>query len=128
MPSECVLVANLLSWPVPTECMACAQGRSESDTTRQLWGLKRRLEEPLVDDTAADMKRPSLPEDLFKDFEKNIPSDRFVAPSTSEQPSEDRSLADGVGPPPDVTQPSTENVPSPDSLFKSLAGPKRRSG
>ncbi len=128
LPAECVLLANLLSWDIPDECLTCAEAKPEADPARQLWDLKLRQEEPLVDDTAADRKHPSLPEDLFKDFEKNITSDRFVAPSTAEEPAEERSLADGVGLPPNVAQPGTDNVPSPDSLFKSLAGPKRRSG
>jgi hypothetical protein len=108
--------------------VTCAEAKPNGATSRQLWELNSRLEEPLVDDTAADRMHPSLPEDLFKDFEKNITSDRTLTPSTDEEPAEERNLANGVGPPPNVAQPSTDNVPSPDSLFKSLAGPKRRSG
>ena len=87
-----------------------------------------RLEEPFIDDTASDERRPSLPEDLFKDLDKRVNSDRLLAPTAGDEPAEKRAQSEGVGPPPNVAQPSTDNVPSPDSLFKSLAGPKRRSG
>jgi len=128
LPAQCVFLARLLSWADPTQCATCAADKPASNRSRQLWELNARLQEPLIDDTAAGRSVPSLPEDLFKDFDKLTNSDRFVAAKSSEEPVEANSLADGVGPPPNMAQPSTDSVPSPDALFKSLAGPKRRSG
>ena len=128
LPAQCVFLARLLCWSDPTHCANCARDKRPRNRSRQLWELNTRLQQPMIDDTASDKNVPSLPEDLFKDFDKITNSDRFIAPQSSDSPAEPSSLADGVGPPPNRAQPGTDSVPSPDALFKSLAGPKRRSG
>ena len=128
LPAECVLLANLLSWQGPYKCEGCSTETAPTNTSRQLWELNARLLEPCIDDTAADEGGPALPEDLFKDLDKAPLAEPATPPAGShgaDSVNEVRSTTDGVGLPP--TQPSSENVPSPDDLFKSLASPSRRS-
>jgi len=129
LPADCVFLASLLSWSGPYQCEDCSTDAPPADLSRQLWELNARLRAPIEDDTAADDRGPSLPEDLFKDLDNVAPVPRVASPPEGESDAkEGRSAADGVGLPPAITPTSSENVPSPDDLFKSLAGPNRRSG
>ena len=130
LSAQCQFLANLLSWTGPFDCDNCASEGDETSVSKQLWQLDERLRTPVIDDIAAADGVPSLPEDLFKDLD-NVPVvERPPAPPRSDAAGEEASpsVSEGVGPPQPVAQPDGDNVPSPDDLFKSLAGPSRRSG
>ena len=130
LPADCVFLANLLSWTGPYQCEDCSTDAPATNLSRQLWELSARLRAPIEDDTSADERGPSLPEDLFKDLENVAAASRPAPPPPEGEsdPNESRSAAAGVGLPPAIAPTSSDNVPSPDDLFKSLASPKRRSG
>jgi len=126
-----VLIA-LFSWQLPTSCIRGCDEKARRNLRGdrlKLAKLQERLDiaasTPLK--TATGDGTPSKPEDLFKGLDalvEKAAAEEAAAVAVQNQPEGDSKGGSGLF---GLRARDGEDLPSPDSLFKELAGPSRKS-